>query len=129
MARRHLSNPREGEGKGHGRDRRELRALRQRVRDLEAQVATYQLPGNELIEKAQAESNASIALLEQQAARLITPRQALAQCQEKLSAQRSRIVQETLDRSPARRTLRMRLANLLQRFVGWLDQHSQGGHP
>lgn len=129
MARRHLSNPREGEGKGHGRDRRELRALRQRVRDLEAQVAKYQLPGNELVEKAMAEANASIASLEQQAARAVTQRQAIAQCQEKLSAQRSQIVQETLGRSPARRTLRTRLAGLLQRFVGWLDQHSQGGHP
>ena len=44
MARRHLGNPREGEGKGHGRDRRELRALRQRVRDLEAQIAAQEVP-------------------------------------------------------------------------------------
>jgi len=38
MARRHLSNPREGEDRGHGRDRRELRALRTQVRDLQRQV-------------------------------------------------------------------------------------------
>ncbi len=38
MARRHLSNPREGEGKGHGRDRREQRALRNQVRALQRQV-------------------------------------------------------------------------------------------
>lgn len=129
MARRHLSNPREGEDRGHGRDRRELRALRQRVRDLEAQVAMYQLPGNGLIEKALAEANASIASLEQETSRAVTQRQVLAQCQETLSAQRSQIVRETLGRSPGRRTLRTRLGDLLQRFVAWLDQHSQGGHP
>ncbi|HHA2748217.1 TPA: hypothetical protein ACOEQV_004461 [Stenotrophomonas maltophilia] len=38
MARRHLSNPREGEGQGHGREIRELRALRNQVRDLQCQV-------------------------------------------------------------------------------------------
>ncbi|HEL5401717.1 hypothetical protein J3A72_003199 [Stenotrophomonas sp. PvP093] len=38
MARRHLSNPREGEGQGHGREIRELRALRNQVRDLQRQV-------------------------------------------------------------------------------------------
>ncbi|MFE3969014.1 hypothetical protein [Stenotrophomonas sp. YIM B13575] len=38
MARRHLSNPREGEGKGHGREVRELRALRNQIRDLQHQV-------------------------------------------------------------------------------------------
>ncbi|WP_155760245.1 hypothetical protein [Stenotrophomonas maltophilia] len=38
MARRHLINPREGEGKGHGREIRELRALRNQVRDLQRQV-------------------------------------------------------------------------------------------
>lgn len=38
MARRHLSNPREGEGKGHGRKIRELRALRNQVRELQRQV-------------------------------------------------------------------------------------------
>nr|MBH1517218.1 hypothetical protein [Stenotrophomonas maltophilia] len=38
MARRNLSNPREGEGKGHGREVRELRALRNQVRDLQRQV-------------------------------------------------------------------------------------------
>lgn len=38
MARRRLSNPREGEGQGHGREIRELRALRNQVRDLQRQV-------------------------------------------------------------------------------------------
>lgn len=38
MARRHLSNPREGEGQGHGREIRELRALRNQVRELQRQV-------------------------------------------------------------------------------------------
>jgi len=38
MARRHLSNPREGESQGHGREIRELRALRNQVRDLQRQV-------------------------------------------------------------------------------------------
>ncbi|MEN5271867.1 hypothetical protein [Stenotrophomonas lactitubi] len=38
MSRRHLSNPREGEGKGHGREIRELRALRNQVRELQRQV-------------------------------------------------------------------------------------------
>ncbi|EZP43186.1 hypothetical protein BW38_03533 [Stenotrophomonas sp. RIT309] len=38
MARRHLSNPREGEGQGHGREIREIRALRNQVRDLQRQV-------------------------------------------------------------------------------------------
>lgn len=38
MARRHLHNPREGESQGHGREIRELRALRNQVRDLQRQV-------------------------------------------------------------------------------------------
>lgn len=38
MARRHLSNPREGEGQGHGREIRELRALRNQVRELQRRV-------------------------------------------------------------------------------------------
>ncbi|MDH0071730.1 hypothetical protein N5D13_01020 [Stenotrophomonas maltophilia] len=38
MARRHLSNPRDGEGQGHGREIRELRALRNQVRDLQRQI-------------------------------------------------------------------------------------------
>ncbi|MBF9137510.1 hypothetical protein I5W36_15805 [Stenotrophomonas maltophilia] len=38
MARRHLSNPREVEGQGHGREIRELRALRNQVRELQRRV-------------------------------------------------------------------------------------------
>ena len=38
MVRRHLSNPREGEGQGHGREIRELRALRAALKELQHQV-------------------------------------------------------------------------------------------
>ena len=38
MARQYLSNPHEGEGRGHGRERRELRALRAALKELQHQV-------------------------------------------------------------------------------------------
>lgn len=127
MARRHLSNPREGEDRGHGRDRRELRALRQRVRDLEAQVAHYQQPANERFEAAMESVRSSIAEQEQQAAGMVSQRQALAECQGILRSQQLRIGGESSDRGSFPRTLHTRLAETLARLALWLRQLVQGG--
>ncbi len=126
MARRHLSNPREGEGKGHGRDRRELRALRQRVRDLEAQVACYQQPDNKSFDAELAKLVANTALIEQQAAQMITQRQALARCQGKLSRRILERTAASTDGGPLLRALHKRLVVPLARASSWLGRLLQG---
>lgn len=129
MARRNLSNPREGEGKGHGRDRRELRALRQKVRDLEAQVASHQMVGTEPFDfdTAMAQIDASIATLESQSSELLTQRRALAECQETLNERLPQIVQGIRYPCSSSPTLRMRLAGLLAHIGAWLLRRAPGG--
>lgn len=128
MARRHLSNPREGEDRGHGRDRRELRALRKKVRDLEAQVAFYQQFDTEPFDTAMAQVHAGIAALEDQGSQLLTQRRALAECQEILNARLPQTLQGIRDPGSSRPTLRMRLAALLAHIDAWLRRRAPGGN-
>lgn len=127
MARRHLSNPREGEGKGHGRDRRELRALRERVRDLEAQVASYQQPENKSFDAELEKVHANIALIEDQAAQMVTQRQTLAQCQEILNRLASERIRAPTDGGWSLSALHRRLVAPLVRWSSWLRRRLQGG--
>lgn len=128
MARRHLSNPREGEDRGHGRDRSEVRALRQRVRDLEAEVAAYQQIDTEPFETAMAKVHAGIAAMEGQNSRLLNQRRALAEGQEILNERLPQILQGIRDPGSSRPTLRMRLAALLAHIDAWLRRRAPGGN-
>lgn len=124
MALRHLSNPREGEDQGHGR---ELRALRLRVRELEAQLAARQQFETKRFDDAMQRVQASVNLLDEQAGQLISSRRALAEYQGKLSAQPAQNARERLGRKSSPKTPHKRSARMLRRIASWLRRLWRGG--